>query len=103
MCFDSRSRQDASRLARFIERELCETLGVSRTPVRGTLRRLEAEKLVRSVPHKEPMVAIMSKQKAAELYAIRGLLEGFAGSEFASFADDQAIVQFGEKAKARRG
>jgi DNA-binding GntR family transcriptional regulator len=88
--------------ARLIERELCETLGVSRTSVREALRRLEAEKLVRSVPHKGPVVAIMSKQDAADLYAISGLLEGFAAGEFARIADDAAIAQFGEKAKALR-
>jgi DNA-binding GntR family transcriptional regulator len=49
-----------------------------------------------------PVVAIMSKQEATELYAIRGLLEGFAAGEFARIADDEAIAQFGEKAKLLR-
>ncbi|CAD6555152.1 GntR family transcriptional regulator [Paraburkholderia sabiae] len=88
--------------SRLIERELCETLGVSRTSVREALRKLEAEKLVRSVPHKGPIVAVMSQQEASELYALRGLLEGFAAHEFARLASDAAIAQFGEAAKELR-
>jgi DNA-binding GntR family transcriptional regulator len=88
--------------ARLVERELCETLGVSRTSVREALRKLEAEKLVRSVPHKGPVVAVMSKQEASELYALRALLEGFAAHEFARLADDRAIARFGEAAKELR-
>src|SRR6202012_4843761 len=88
--------------ARLIERELCETLGVSRTSVREALRKLEAEKLVRSVPHKGPVVAVMSKPEASELYALRALLEGFAAYEFARLADDRAIARFGEAAKELR-
>jgi DNA-binding GntR family transcriptional regulator len=88
--------------ARLVERELCETLGVSRTSVREALRGLEAEKLVRNVPHKGPVVAIMSVDEAHELYALRGLLEGFAAQEFARVASDAAIEQFGQAAKRLR-
>ncbi|MFP6560657.1 GntR family transcriptional regulator [Paraburkholderia sp. B3] len=88
--------------ARLVERELCETLGVSRTSVREALRRLEAEKLVRNVPHRGPVVAIMSVDEAHELYALRGLLEGFAAQEFARVASAAAIEQFGRAAKKLR-
>ena len=80
---------------RLIERELCETLGVSRTSIREALRKLEAEKLVHIVPNKGPIVAVISQQEAAELYALRGLLEGFAAREFAVRAGDADIARFG--------
>lgn len=87
---------------RLVERELCETFGVSRTSVREALRRLEAEKLVRNFPNKGPVVATISKSEAAELYAMRALLEGYAAAEFARHASEQAIMRFGEVAKTLR-
>src|SRR6218665_215992 len=82
--------------ARLVERELCESLDVSRTSVREALRSLEAEKLGRTVPHKGPMVAVMSRREASDLYAIRGLLAGFGDGakrlRAAALASDQPGV-----------
>ncbi|MEE7505705.1 GntR family transcriptional regulator [Methylobacterium mesophilicum] len=83
---------------RLIERELCEGLGVSRASVREALRRLEAEKLVHTVPHRGPVVASISVDEARQLYALRAVLEGFAAHEFAKQATDAAIAEFGRAA-----
>ncbi|MDR2853209.1 MAG: GntR family transcriptional regulator [Burkholderiaceae bacterium] len=88
--------------ARLIERELCEILSVSRTSVREALRKLEAEKLVCNVPHKGPVVTVMSRHEAAELYVLRALLEGYAAHEFARLASDKAIVHFGNAVQVLR-
>jgi DNA-binding GntR family transcriptional regulator len=80
--------------ARLVERELCEMLGVSRTSIREALRKLESEKLVCIVPHKGPVVAVISKREAMDLYAIRALLESYAATEFARSADEGALAEF---------
>lgn len=87
---------------RLIERELCEELGVSRTSLREALRKLEAEKLVEIVPHKGPVVAVISVEEASELYALRGLLEAFAAREFARNGSDEAIKEFARGAEQLR-
>ncbi|CAO3436293.1 Transcriptional regulator, GntR family [Azospirillum doebereinerae] len=68
---------------RLIERELCESLDVGRTSIRESLRQLEAEGLVLTVPHRGPIVSTIDYDEAEQLYAVRALLEGFAGQQLA--------------------
>jgi DNA-binding GntR family transcriptional regulator len=77
--------------ARLIERELCELMGVGRTSVREALRQLEAEGLVTAVPHRGPTVSEISVDEATQLYAVRALLEGYAGRLFAERQGTEAL------------
>ena len=63
---------------RLVERTLCELFGVSRTVVREVLRHLEAEGLVVTLPHQGPAVIMPDVGQAAQIYAIRALLEADA-------------------------
>ena len=74
---------------RLIERELCETFDVGRTSVREALRQLEAEGLIRTEPHRGPIVTKVSFEEAQQLYQLRALLEGFCGAEFAVKGSDE--------------
>jgi len=68
---------------RLVERTLCERLGVSRTVVREVLRHLETEGLVENQLQQGPAVATPDPVKAAQIYEIRGLLEGEAARAYA--------------------
>lgn len=84
---------------KLVERQLCETMGVSRPSLREALRKLEAEKLIVNVPHRGPEVASITLEEARDLYALRGLLESYAAHEFTRLASAEEI---GSLAKAVR-
>jgi GntR family transcriptional regulator, trigonelline degradation regulator len=73
---------------RLIERELCEATKVSRTSVREALRQLEAEGYVEARPNRGIFVASLTQSEAADIYAVRAVLEGAAGQLFAEHATD---------------
>jgi DNA-binding GntR family transcriptional regulator len=54
---------------------LAEEFGVSRIPVREALMQLEAEGLVKIVPHRGAIVAALSPDEVIELFELRALLE----------------------------
>lgn len=80
---------------KLVERELCELLQISRTSLREALRQLEAEKLIVNKLHQGPSVAIVSKEDAQELYAVRALLESYAVELFTRNASDAQIRELG--------
>lgn len=55
---------------------IAEVLGVSRMPVRASLRQLEAEGLVRIYPHRGATVSVLQRHEIAEIYELRVLIEG---------------------------
>lgn len=63
---------------RLMEVQLAEDLGVSRTPVREAIRKLELEGLVHMLPRKGARVAPLSPGDVRDMMQIRGALEALA-------------------------
>jgi DNA-binding GntR family transcriptional regulator len=70
--------------ARLREEELTRQIGVSRTPVREALRRLESDGYTIVEPNKGASVPIYSKRDVDEIYGLRALLEGHAARRAAT-------------------
>lgn len=64
--------------ARMMEVQLAEEMGVSRTPVREAIRKLELEGFVVMIPRKGAYVAGISLKDIADVFEIRAALESLA-------------------------
>lgn len=76
---------------RLMEVQLAEKLGVSRTPVREAIRKLELEGLVVMVPRKGAYVSDLDTRDLLNVLEIRGSLEGLAASLAAERITDEEI------------
>ncbi len=75
---------------RLVESELAERFGVSRTPIREALQRLETQSLL-SRDGRSLIVASLDHNQTAELYVVRGELEGLAARLAARHATPEEI------------
>ncbi|MFL9935271.1 GntR family transcriptional regulator [Paraburkholderia sp. RL18-103-BIB-C] len=61
------------------ERELCQTLGISRTPLREALKALEVDGLLEISPNRGASVRKMSELELRDNFELMSGLEGFSG------------------------
>jgi DNA-binding GntR family transcriptional regulator len=77
---------------RLDERQLSEELGVSRTPIREALCRLENEGFVRTVPRRGAFIARKSKKEIVEMITVWAALESMAARLITEQATDKEIA-----------
>lgn len=65
--------------ARLNERELCERLGISRTPLREAFRVLATEGLISLLPNRGAQVVTLSSEDVRDTFDVMGALEGLSG------------------------
>ncbi|HQA49351.1 MAG: GntR family transcriptional regulator [Syntrophomonadaceae bacterium] len=92
---------------RLMEIQLAEELGVSRTPIREALRKLELEGFIVMVPRKGAYVADISFKDIADVFEIRAALEALAAGLAAERITDEELEDMerlvAEKAEAISG
>ncbi|MDP4108580.1 MAG: GntR family transcriptional regulator [Bacillota bacterium] len=73
-----------------VENRISDELGVSRTPVREAISKLELEGLVESVPNKGSIVVGIKDKDIRDIYTIRMYIEGLAANwSAANITEDQ--------------
>ncbi len=78
------------------EEVLAELCGVSRTPVREALRRLEDELFVRRTASQRSFVADWSAADIRDIFELRAMLEGYAARRAAERMDDATLKALAE-------
>ena len=77
--------------SRLVESELADRFGVSRTPIREALQRLETQSLL-TRDGRSLIVASLDHSQLSELYVVRGALEGLAAREAAGHATPEELA-----------
>ncbi|MBM2292311.1 GntR family transcriptional regulator [Sulfitobacter pseudonitzschiae] len=84
---------------RLVESELADRFGMSRTPIREALQRLETQSLL-ARDGRSLIVASLDHNQMAELYVVRGELEGLAANLAARHATAEEVRVLREMVQA---
>jgi DNA-binding GntR family transcriptional regulator len=76
---------------------LAEELGVSRTPLREAVNRLEGNGLVERAPNRRLYVTLVSADEARQLYSVRMALEDLALADAATRMTDEVLDELGQR------
>ncbi|WP_296420303.1 GntR family transcriptional regulator [Pseudooctadecabacter sp.] len=87
--------------SRLVESELAERFGVSRTPIREALQRLETQSLL-TRDGRSLIVASLDHSQLSELYVVRGSLEGLAARLAARHATPEELAVLRDMLEADR-
>ncbi len=82
---------------RLVESRLAETMGISRTPIREAMHKLEREGLLQKLPNSGFTVTGLTREDIEETFGIRSVLESYAARLAASNHEDGELVILEEK------
>jgi DNA-binding GntR family transcriptional regulator len=82
---------------RIDDREVCQMLGISRTPVREALILLEHEGFVRTVPRHGVVVARKSRTQIADMILVWAAMEGMAARLTATLAEESDLTALAQR------
>ncbi|MDL2248492.1 GntR family transcriptional regulator [Tyzzerella sp. OttesenSCG-928-J15] len=82
---------------RLMEKDLAERLGVSRTPIREALRKLEIEGFIEMIPRKGAVVKEVTGKEIGDVLEIRAALEALAAKIACVKMSDETKLKLNEK------
>ncbi|SET51066.1 GntR family transcriptional regulator [Oceanicella actignis] len=103
LILDAIDRGDYAPGARLVETELAERFGVSRTPIREALGRLEMQGLVAHDGRRGMVVASLDHDQLGELYEVRATVEGLAARLAARHAAPEEMAILRDLVEQSRG
>jgi len=83
--------------SRMVESRIAEAMGISRTPVREAIHKLEQEGLLKRLPRGGFKVLGLSREDIEETFGIRGVLESYAARLSAIQHEEKELIPLQQK------